>query len=73
MLFKRYNTPFKRAISCFDFYSYFLVLISCQINMGKEISLPGFRKKRLQCIDKSTDAKTQTAAKLNFEFTSSDN
>ena len=33
----------KRDIFCFDFRSNFLVSISFLINIGKEISLPGFR------------------------------
>ena len=35
---------FKRDICCFDFHSNFLVSISFLINIGKEMSLPGFRK-----------------------------
>ena len=35
---------FKRDICCFDFRSNFLVSISFLINVGKEMSLPGFRK-----------------------------
>ena len=35
---------FKRDICCFDFRSNFLVSISFLINIGKETSLPGFRK-----------------------------
>ena len=38
-----YNTSFKRDISCFDIRSNFLVSISFLINIGKEMSLPGFR------------------------------
>ena len=34
---------FKRDICCFDFRSNFLVSISFLINIGKEMSLPGFR------------------------------
>ena len=34
---------FKRDIFCFDFRSNFLVSISFLINIGKEMSLPGFR------------------------------
>ena len=33
----------KRDIFCFDFRSNFLVSISFLINIGKEMSLPGFR------------------------------
>ena len=40
----RYNKSFKRDICCFDFRSNFLVSISFLINIGKEMSLPGFRK-----------------------------
>ena len=36
---------FKRDICCFDFGSNFLVSISFLINIGKEMSLPGFRKR----------------------------
>ena len=35
---------FKRDICCFDFRSNFLVSIFFLINIGKEVSLPGFRK-----------------------------
>ena len=42
--FKRYNKSFKRDICCFDFRSNFLVSISFLINIGKEMSLPGFRR-----------------------------
>ena len=35
---------FKRDICCFDFRSNFLVSISFLINVGKVMSLPGFRK-----------------------------
>ena len=34
---------FKRDICCFDFRSNFLYSISFLINIGKEMSLPGFR------------------------------
>ena len=37
------SKSFKRDICCFDFRSNFLVSISFLINIGKEISLPGFR------------------------------
>ena len=43
MSFKRYNKSIKRHIFCFDFRSNFLVSISFLINIGKEMSLPGFR------------------------------
>ena len=43
MSFKRHNKSFKRDICCFDFRSNFLVSISFLINIGKEMSLPGFR------------------------------
>ena len=43
--FKRYNKSFKRDICCLDFRSNFLVSISFLINIGKEMSLPGFRIK----------------------------
>ena len=42
--FKRYKKSLKRDICCFDFRSNFLVSISFLINIGKEMSLPGFRK-----------------------------
>ena len=41
--FKRYNKSIERDIFCFDFRSNFLISISFQINIGKEMSLPGFR------------------------------
>ena len=41
--FKRYNKWIKRDIFCFDFRSNFLVSSSFLINIGKEMSLPGFR------------------------------
>ena len=45
--FKRYNKSMKRDIFCFDFRSNFLVSISFLINIGKEMSLPGFRRSLL--------------------------
>ena len=44
MSFKRYNISLNRifvALICID--SYFLVSVSLMIDIGKEISLPGFR------------------------------
>ena len=35
---------FKRAVCCFDFRSNFIVSVSFLINIGKGMSLPGFRK-----------------------------
>ena len=42
--FKRYNKSIKRDIFCFDFRSNFLVSASFLINIGKKMSLPGFRR-----------------------------
>ena len=49
-LLKRYNKSFKRDICCFDFRSNFLVSISFLINVGKEMSLPGFRSEQLPSV-----------------------
>ena len=49
MSFKRYKS-IKRDIFCFDFRSNFLVSISFLINVGKEMSLPGFRTIVIACI-----------------------
>ena len=41
--YKRYNKSFKRDICCFDLRSNFLVSVPFLINIGKEMSLSGFR------------------------------
>ena len=41
--FKRHIISFKRDIFCFHFHFNFIVFISFLLNIGKEMSPPGFR------------------------------
>ena len=43
LLYRLNDKSFNRDICCFDFRSNFLVSISFLINIGKEMSHPGFR------------------------------